>query len=112
MRSLQPRSLLSMKLPISVRLSGGCERSCGRMGYDKRIGSAMLDAVLVGRFVLPKDVKALPLCRRKLVEPRILNTVTHANYDRRRKVVKHIEEMLALYRGKPSLAGMAFNPTG
>ncbi len=83
------------------------------MGYDKRIGSAMLDAGLGwGGSCFPKDVKALAfMAEEKRVEPRILNTVTHANYDRRRKVVKHIEEMLGTLQGKTiGLLGMAFKP--
>jgi UDPglucose 6-dehydrogenase len=51
------------------------------------------------------------MAEEKLVEPRILNTVTHANYDRRRTVVKRIEQMLGTLQGKTiGLLGMAFKP--
>jgi len=83
------------------------------MGYDKRIGSAMLDAGLGwGGSCFPKDVKALAyMAEGKQVEPRILNTVTYANYDRRRAVVKRVEEMLGTLQGKTiGLLGLAFKP--
>ena len=55
------------------------------MGYDKRIGPAMLDAGLGwGGSCFPKDVKALAyMAEEKGVDPKILNTVTRTNYDRR-----------------------------
>ena len=83
------------------------------MGYDKRIGSAMLDAGLGwGGSCFPKDVKALAyMAEEKKVDPKILNTVTHANYDRRQIVVKRIEEMLGKLQGKTiGLLGLAFKP--
>ena len=83
------------------------------MGYDKRIGSAMLDAGLGwGGSCFPKDVKALAyMAEEKQVEPRILNTVTHANYDRRQAVVNRVEEMLGTLQGKTiGLLGLAFKP--
>ena len=83
------------------------------MGYDKRIGSAMLDAGLGwGGSSFPKDVKALDYMEEeKKVDPKILNTVTHANYDRRQIVVKRIEEMLGKLQGKTiGLLGLAFKP--
>jgi UDPglucose 6-dehydrogenase len=83
------------------------------MGYDKRIGSAMLDAGLGwGGSCFPKDVKALAyMAEEKRVEPRILDSVTHANYDRRRAVVKRVEEMLGTLQGKTiGLLGLAFKP--
>ena len=83
------------------------------MGYDKRIGPAMLDAGLGwGGSCFPKDVKALAyMAEEKHVEPSILNIVTRTNYDRRRKVVKRIEEMLGTLQGKTvGLLGLAFKP--
>ncbi len=83
------------------------------MGYDKRIGSAMLDAGLGwGGSCFPKDVKALAyMAEEKQVNPKILNTVTQANYARRILVVDRVEEMLGKLEGKTiSLLGLAFKP--
>jgi len=83
------------------------------MGYDKRIGSAMLDAGLGwGGSCFPKDVKALAyMAEEKKIDPKILNTVTLANYNRRQTVVNHVEEMLGKLQGKTiGLLGLAFKP--
>jgi UDPglucose 6-dehydrogenase len=83
------------------------------MGYDKRIGSAMLDAGLGwGGSCFPKDVKALAyMAEEKHVAPTILNTVTQGNYARRRIVVNRVEEMLGKLEGKTiALLGLAFKP--
>jgi len=83
------------------------------MGYDKRIGPAMLDAGLGwGGSCFPKDVKALSfMAEEKGVKPKILNTVTQTNYDRRRWVVSEMEEMLGTLKGKTiGLLGLAFKP--
>ncbi len=83
------------------------------MGYDKRIGSAMLDAGLGwGGSCFPKDVKALAyMAEENNVNPKILNTVTQANYNRRREVVNRVEEMLGKLQGKTiGLLGLAFKP--
>jgi len=83
------------------------------MGYDKRIGPAMLDAGLGwGGSCFPKDVKALAfMAEDKNVDPSILNIVTHTNYDRRRTVVKRVEGMLGTLQGKTiGLLGLAFKP--
>ena len=83
------------------------------MGYDKRIGPAMLDAGLGwGGSCFPKDVKALAyMAEEKQVEPKILNTVTQANYNRRRMIVKRLEEMVGTLQDKSiGLLGLAFKP--
>ncbi len=83
------------------------------MGYDKRIGPAFLDAGLGwGGSCFPKDVKALAfMAEEKGVEPKILNTVTKGNYERRRNVVKHVERMVGDLNGKKvGLLGLAFKP--
>ncbi len=83
------------------------------MGYDKRIGSAMLDAGLGwGGSCFPKDVKALAyMAEEKGIEPRILNTVKKVNYDRRRLIVRQVEEMLGGLENKTiGLLGLAFKP--
>lgn len=83
------------------------------MGYDQRIGSAMLDAgVGWGGSCFPKDVKALAyMAEEKKVDPKILNTVTHTNYSRRKTIVDRLEIMLGDLRGKTvGLLGLAFKP--
>jgi UDPglucose 6-dehydrogenase len=83
------------------------------MGYDKRIGPAMLDAGLGwGGSCFPKDIKALAyIAEEKGANPKILNTVTQTNYERRRTVVRHVEEMLGgLYGKTVGLLGLAFKP--
>jgi UDPglucose 6-dehydrogenase len=83
------------------------------MGYDKRIGPAMLDAGLGwGGSCFPKDVKALAfMAEEKGVEPKILNIVTETNYERRRMVVTELEKMVGGLHGKIiGLLGLAFKP--
>jgi UDPglucose 6-dehydrogenase len=83
------------------------------MGYDHRIGSAMLDAGLGwGGSCFPKDVKALAyMAEGKKVDPKILNSVTQANYTRRLTVVDRVEEMLGTLHGKTiGLLGLSFKP--
>jgi UDPglucose 6-dehydrogenase len=83
------------------------------MGYDKRIGSAMLDAGLGwGGSCFPKDVKALAyMAEEKQINPKILNAVTQANYSRRLAVVERVEKMLGEFQGKTvGLLGLAFKP--
>ena len=84
------------------------------MGYDARIGRHFLDAGLGwGGSCFPKDVKALAyMAEEKGLDPRILNTVTDVNYDRRRTAVSTIEEMLGgSLKGKTiGLFGLAFKP--
>jgi UDPglucose 6-dehydrogenase len=84
------------------------------MGYDARIGRHFLDAGLGwGGSCFPKDVKALAyMAEEKGLEPRILNTVTDVNYDRRRTAVRTIQDMLGgSLKGKTiGLFGLAFKP--
>ncbi len=83
------------------------------MGYDKRIGPSFLDAGLGwGGSCFPKDVKALAfMAEERGLEPKILTTVTHGNYERRRNVVKHVGKMVGGLKGKTvGLLGLAFKP--
>jgi UDPglucose 6-dehydrogenase len=83
------------------------------MGYDKRIGPAMLDAGLGwGGSCFPKDVKALAyMAEEKGVDSKILSTVTRANYDRRTTVINVLGEMVGGLKGKTvGLLGLAFKP--
>jgi UDPglucose 6-dehydrogenase len=81
------------------------------MGYDKRIGSAMLDAGIGwGGSCFPKDVKALEyMAVKNKVTPHVLNAVTKVNYDRRKVVVDRVDEMVGGLQGKVvGLLGLAF----
>ena len=83
------------------------------MGYDKRIGPAMLDAGLGwGGSCFPKDIKALAyMAEEKGVDPKILHTVTYTNYDRRQSVIEAMGDMLGGLEGKTiGLLGLAFKP--
>jgi UDPglucose 6-dehydrogenase len=84
------------------------------MGYDARIGRHFLDAGLGwGGSCFPKDVEALAyMAKEKGLNPRILNQVMEVNYDRRKTVVKHLEQLLGgSLRGKTiGLLGLAFKP--
>jgi len=83
------------------------------MGYDKRIGPAMLDAGLGwGGSCFPKDVRALAyMAVEKRVEPKILQTVINSNYERRKAAAKTIQDMLGSLEGKTiGLLGLAFKP--
>lgn len=82
------------------------------MGYDARIGRHFLDAGLGwGGSCFPKDVQALAyMAKEKGLNPRILNDVMDVNYDRRKAVTKHVEELLGgSMKGKTiGMLGLAF----
>ncbi len=84
------------------------------MGYDARIGRYFLDAGLGwGGSCFPKDVQALAyMAKEKGLNPRILNDVVDINYDRRRAVSKHVEELVGgSLKGKTiGMLGLAFKP--
>jgi len=83
------------------------------MGYDARIGRHFLDAGLGwGGSCFPKDVKALAyMAKDKGLAPRILDSVTLVNYERRADVVQRLSEMLGGLEGKTiGLLGLAFKP--
>jgi UDPglucose 6-dehydrogenase len=81
------------------------------MGYDKRIGPAMLDAgVGWGGSCFPKDVKALAhMATENAVTPHVLNAATKVNYERRSAVVERTRQLLGELNGKVvGLLGLAF----
>jgi UDPglucose 6-dehydrogenase len=83
------------------------------MGYDARIGKHFLDAGIGwGGSCFPKDVKALAyMAKEKGLTPRILDSVTQVNYDRRPEAVHRMSEMLGGLKGKNiGLLGLAFKP--
>jgi UDPglucose 6-dehydrogenase len=98
---------------ICEALGADVKEVAAGMGYDKRIGPSFLDAGLGwGGSCFPKDVKALAfMAEEKGVDPKILNTVTKGNYQRRGNVVKHVERMIGTLNGKTiGLLGLAFKP--
>ncbi len=113
-------AFLATKISFMNELADLCERVgadvtevAAGMGYDKRIGHAMLNAGLGwGGSCFPKDVKALAyMSREKGLTPRILDSVTSVTYDRRVDMVSRMGEMVGGLKGKTiGLLGLAFKP--
>jgi UDPglucose 6-dehydrogenase len=114
-------AFLATKISFINELADLCERVgadvkevAAGMGYDARIGRHFLDAGLGwGGSCFPKDVEALAyMAKEKGLNPRILNQVMDVNYDRRKAVVGHLEQLLGgSLRGKRiGLLGLAFKP--
>ncbi len=113
-------AFLATKISFMNELADLCEcvgadvkEVAAGMGYDARIGRHFLDAGLGwGGSCFPKDVKALAyMSREKGLNPRILDSVTQVNYDRRSEAVKHMDEMTGGLKGKTiGLFGLAFKP--
>jgi UDPglucose 6-dehydrogenase len=106
-------SFINEVADICESLGADVKEVAAGMGYDKRIGSAMLDAGLGwGGSCFPKDVKALAfMAEEQGLDPRILHSVMQVNYDRRKEVVKHVEALLGGLKGKTiGLLGLAFKP--
>ncbi|TFH33765.1 MAG: UDP-glucose/GDP-mannose dehydrogenase family protein [Anaerolineales bacterium] len=83
------------------------------MGFDPRIGRYFLDAGLgYGGSCFPKDVKALAhMAAEKGRHPQLLQAVMEINDDRRRILVKKVEETLGELKGKEiGLLGLTFKP--
>ena len=106
-------SFINEVADICEALGADVKEVAAGMGYDKRIGSAMLDAGLGwGGSCFPKDVKALAfMAEEKGLNPRILHSVMEVNYDRRKETIKHVEALLGGLKGKTvGLLGLAFKP--
>ena len=114
-------AFLATKISFINELADLCERVgadvkevAAGMGYDARIGRHFLDAGLGwGGSCFPKDVEALAyMAKEKGLEPRILNQVMDVNYDRRKAVVTHLEQLLggSLDGKRIGLLGLAFKP--
>jgi len=106
-------SFINEVADICEALGADVKEVAAGMGYDKRIGSAMLDAGLGwGGSCFPKDVKALAfMAEEQGLDPRILHSVMEVNYDRRKEVVEHVEALLGGLKGKTiGLLGLAFKP--
>ena len=98
---------------ICEALGADVKEVAAGMGYDKRIGSAFLDAGLgYGGSCFPKDVKALTyMAAEKGRHPQLLNAVMEINDDRRPAAVNHLSEMLGDLSGKViGLLGLSFKP--
>ncbi len=96
---------------ICEALGADVKEVAAGMGYDKRIGPAMLDAGIGwGGSCFPKDVKALIyMAEQNGVTPHILNSVTRVNYDRRKSVVQRLAALTGGLQGKTiGLLGLAF----
>jgi len=113
-------AFLATKISFMNELADLCEcvgadvkEVAAGMGYDARIGRHFLDAGLGwGGSCFPKDVKALAfMAKENGLTPRILDSVTEVNYDRRRGAVAHMAEMVGGLKGKTiGMFGLAFKP--
>ncbi|MBN1305150.1 MAG: UDP-glucose/GDP-mannose dehydrogenase family protein [Anaerolineales bacterium] len=106
-------SFINEVADICEALGADVKEVAAGMGYDKRIGSAFLDAGLGwGGSCFPKDVKALAyMAEEKGMTPDILNAVMKVNYERRKTVVARVGEMIGGLDGKTiGLLGLAFKP--
>ena len=114
-------AFLATKISFMNELADLCElvgadvkEVAAGMGYDARIGRHFLDAGLGwGGSCFPKDVQALAyMAKEHGLNPRILNEVMDVNYDRRKAVAGHLEQLLGgSLKGKMiGLLGLAFKP--
>ncbi len=113
-------AFLATKISFMNELADLCEcvgadvkEVAAGMGYDGRIGRHFLDAGLGwGGSCFPKDVKALAyMAKENGLHPRILDSVTEVNYNRRTDAVRHMDSMVGGLKGKTiGLFGLAFKP--
>ena len=98
---------------ICEELGADVKEVSNGMGFDPRIGPHFLDAGLgYGGSCFPKDVKALAhMAEEKGRNPQMLQAVMEINDDRRRILVKKVEETLGKVKGKTiGLLGLTFKP--
>jgi UDPglucose 6-dehydrogenase len=98
---------------ICEALGADVKEVAAGMGYDRRIGPAFLDAGLGwGGSCFPKDVKALVyMAEEKKHAPCLLHAVMDVNYERRKALVRKVEELLGGLSGRTvGLLGLAFKP--
>ncbi len=113
-------AFLATKISFMNELADLCEcvgadvkEVAAGMGYDARIGRHFLDAGLGwGGSCFPKDVKALAyMSKANGLHPRILDSVTEVNHNRRTDAVRYLSEMVGGLKGKTiGLFGLAFKP--
>lgn len=83
------------------------------MGYDKRIGSAFLNAGIgYGGSCFPKDTKALiQIAGNVDYDFKLLKSVVHVNEDQRYNVIEKLRQSLGSLSGKTiGIWGLAFKP--
>ncbi len=98
---------------ICEELGADVKEVSNGMGFDPRIGHHFLDAGLgYGGSCFPKDVKALAhMAAEKGRHPQMLQAVMEINDDRRRILVKKVEETIGDVKGKTiGLLGLTFKP--
>ena len=97
---------------ICEALGADVKEVAAGMGFDKRIGRAMLDAGLgYGGSCFPKDVLALAyMAQDKGRHPQLLQTVMSINADQRKTILVKVRELLGgELKGKTvGLLGLAF----
>ncbi len=113
-------AFLAAKISFINEISSICERLgadvrevAQGMGYDKRIGSAFLDAgVGYGGSCFPKDVRVLEhMASIHGSHPQLLRTVIDINRDQRRQLIQKIRNVLGgLNERTIGLLGLAFKP--
>src|SRR5829696_2434657 len=113
-------AFLATKISFINEISAICERLgadvrevAQGMGYDRRIGSAFLDAgVGYGGSCFPKDVRALEyMASIHGSHPQLLRTVIDINRDQRRQLIQKIRHVLGgLNERTVGVLGLAFKP--
>jgi UDPglucose 6-dehydrogenase len=106
-------SLINEISTICEALGADVKEVATGVGYDRRIGSAHIDAGIgYGGSCFPKDIKALAyMAEIKGRHPQLLRAVMEINADQRRQVVRKLEEALGSLRDKTiGLLGLAFKP--
>ncbi|MBO0796931.1 MAG: UDP-glucose/GDP-mannose dehydrogenase family protein, partial [Ktedonobacteraceae bacterium] len=96
---------------ICERLGADVKEVAAGMGYDKRIGSAFLDAGIgYGGSCFPKDVRALAhMADEAGLHPQMLHAVMEINYDQRRLIVDKLTNILGTLRHcTVGVLGLAF----
>jgi UDPglucose 6-dehydrogenase len=106
-------SLINEIATICEALGADVKEVATGVGYDRRIGSAHIDAGIgYGGSCFPKDIKALAyMAEIKGRHPQLLRAVMEINADQRRQVVRKLEQALGSLRDKTiGLWGLAFKP--
>ncbi len=113
-------AFLSTKISFINEIANICEslgadvkEVAAEMGFDERIGPAMLNAGIgYGGSCFPKDIKALAFMAEEMsIEPRILNAVMETNAERRERIIGRLIEVVGDLKGLTiGLLGLAFKP--
>ncbi len=98
---------------VCERLGANVKQVALGMGYDRRIGSAFLDAGLgFGGSCFPKDLRALAhMADDAGLHPQLLRAVLDINADQRKLVVEKLRRLLGSLAGaRIGLLGLTFKP--